>query len=87
MSSKLTKKPKPYTIVTPYPEGDVKLALTIFVMADSRVELWGPVDNRAVAGELLECGAKRLVQYHQQKAKPASGLVGIDGQPLPARDS
>lgn len=89
MSSKLVKLPKPkrptlFTIQPGYEVGQVAASLTVLVMVDNTVQLYGVCEPKAVALRMLQCGAERLEQWHQQQAK-GSGLVGLDGLPLVSR--
>lgn len=89
MSSKLTKLPKPtrpmpFTVTLPHTIEEVQAHVTVVVLANNRVEVYGLVQPQEVALGLLKAGAQRLVQWHQQRAAQGSGLVGLDGQPIPS---
>jgi len=91
MSSKLTKLPKPtrpmpFTVTLPHNANEVKAYLAVVVLANNTVEVYGMVRPQELALSILQAGASRVVQWHQQQAK-GSGLVGLDGLPIPPATS
>lgn len=54
-------------IQLPYPDAMLAGQITVMLLANGRIELYGMVDKEAMAVKLLELGIERLKQWHAKK--------------------
>ena len=80
-------RPVPANISLPFPAESIAAAVTVIVLKNNAVELFGAVEVEAMGEAILKAGLERLSQWHaQQRAaavvKTNGGLLGPDGLPL-----
>jgi hypothetical protein len=73
-------RPPQYVIRLPYAAAQVKAGVTVLVLENNQVELYGQVSDETVGKAILEAGLERLAQFHDAQR---SAILGMDGQPLP----
>ena len=70
-------------IQLPYPQASIVATITVIILKNNQVDLYGHITNQSFAQQILQAGRERLDQWHQeQQAKREALLVGPDGQPV-----
>jgi hypothetical protein len=97
MSNKLFKgpnqngKPGLCRIDLPFPEEIVAGTVTVIVMKNNTIELFGQVMQEEVGSAILKAGLARLEEWHKERKAAASAdiitpsgveILGPDGNPL-----